>query len=227
VDLADELGEELTTHSERPIGEILPELQELLEDLKENARRIHEHGQRADRIVHAMLQHSRGGAGERAPTDLNALVAEYTNLSYHGQRAKETDFNAVVHTDLDPDVGMVEVIPQEIGRVLINLLGNAFYAVQQHARTQGPDYQPTVTVTTKRTPRGIEVRVADNGPGIPEDVRARIFEPFFTTKPTGAGTGLGLSLSYEIVTQGHGGDLRVESTEGAGATFVLILPRGR
>jgi ligand-binding sensor domain-containing protein/signal transduction histidine kinase len=224
VELADELGEELAAHPDRPVREVLPEMEGLLADLKENARRIHEHGRRADRIVYAMLQHSRGGAGERTPTDVNELVEEYANLTYHGQRAKDTEFNVAVRRELDPEAGTVPLVPQDVGRVLINLLGNAFDAVREHAKKTGPDYLPTVTVATRRMEDGVEIRVADNGPGIPPEVAERVFEPFFTTKPSGQGTGLGLSLAYEIVTQGHGGTLRVESRPGEGATFVIELP---
>jgi signal transduction histidine kinase len=226
VELADELNEELAGQADRRVGDVLPEMEDLLADLKENARRIHEHGRRADRIVYAMLQHARGGTGERAPTDVNEFVEEYANLAYHGMRAKDTDFNATLRHELDPAAGTVAFVPQDIGRVLINLLSNAFDAVRERASRDGAGYLPTVTVATARTPRGVEIRVSDNGPGIAAEAAERIFEPFFTTKPSGQGTGLGLSLAYDIVTAGHGGTLRVESRPGDGATFVVSLPDG-
>ena len=224
VDLADELNEELSADPSRPVGEVLPEVSDLIEDLKENARRIHDHGQRAGKIVHAMLQHSRGGAGEASAVNINEFVEEYINLAFHGQRARDVEFDVEMKLDFDQEAGEVELIPQDIGRVLINLLGNAFYAVQEESKKRGEGFRPTVFVSTKRCARTVEIRIADNGPGIPEDIRRKIFEPFFTTKPSGEGTGLGLSLSYEIVTQGHGGALSLESSEGEGATFIVELP---
>jgi signal transduction histidine kinase len=230
VDLADELEAELRERTGERLDGGLSDLTELLGDLRDNARRIHDHGRRADRIVKNMLAHSRGGAGESAPTDLNRFVDEYANLAYHGMRAKETSLNVALQRDLDPDVGYVEVIPQELGRVLINLLNNAFYAVTERARREGPDYLPTVTVSTQRIAvedgrdSRVCIRIADNGPGIPKDVLERIFEPFYTTKPSGEGTGLGLSMAYEIVTQGHHGTLEVDSAVGEGAAFVVTLP---
>ncbi len=224
VDLADELNEELSSDSSRSVADALPEVNDLIEDLKKNARRIHEHGQRADRIVHAMLQHSRGGASERVAVNINAFVQEYANLAFHGQRARDVDFNIDLKQEFDENAGEVELIPQEIGRVLINLFGNAFYAVQEKAKTTEEGYQPNVSVSTKRRTSAVEIRISDNGPGIPEDMRRKIFEPFFTTKPSGEGTGLGLSLSYEIVTQGHGGAMKLEGNESGGASFVIALP---
>ncbi|MDX1421152.1 MAG: ATP-binding protein, partial [Rubricoccaceae bacterium] len=224
VELAEELQKELGAHPDRPVAEVLPELEDLLGDLQENARRIHEHGRRADRIVYAMLQHSRGSTGEPVATDVNAFVEEYANLAYHGQRARDADFNAEVRRDLDPAVGEVPVVPQDLGRVLINLFSNAFDAVKARAQTDGPGYHPAVTVATRRAADGVEIHVSDNGGGVESDAEGRVFEPFFTTKPTGEGTGLGLSLAYEIVTQRHGGDLRLENHPGEGATFVICLP---
>ena len=223
VDLADEVADELAAHKDRPVSEVADEVADLLADLKENARRIHEHGQRADRIVQAMLQHTRGGAGERTPTDVNTLVEEYVNLAWHGMRARDADFNVAVVRDLDPEAGEAELVPQDIGRVLINLLSNAFYAVQKRQAADGAGYLPTVTVSTRRVGNAVEVRVADNGPGIPADIRHRLFEPFFTTKPTGEGTGLGLSLSFDIA-RSHGGALAAESPPEGGAAFTLTLP---
>jgi len=197
---------------------------ELLNDLSHNQAKINQHGQRAASIVKGMLQHSRVSTGERQATDLNALADEYLRLAYHGLRAKDKTFNATLKTSFDETVGEVEILPQDLGRVLLNLFSNAFYAVQQRQRQGEPDYQPTVTVSTRQANGQVEIRVRDNGTGIPEAVRQKIFQPFFTTKPTGEGTGLGLSLSYDIVTQGHSGTLTLESQEGAGTEFIISLP---
>ena len=198
---------------------------DIIDDLEQNAQRIGQHGKRADGIVHAMMQHASGGTGQREWTDLNQLVSEHIDLAYHGKRAKVADLQVEIAKDLGGDVGTVEIVPQEIGRVLLNLLGNAFDAVHEKVSSVKGHYAPTVTVTTQHKGAQIEIRVWDNGPGIPAEIKDRIFEPFFTTKPTGRGnTGLGLSLSYDIVTQGHGGTLKVESEEGEGATFIVTLP---
>lgn len=201
---------------------------ELLDDLSQNLQKITQHGGRASSIVKGMLEHSRTGTGERQPTNLNALADEYLRLAYQGLRAKDKDgstvrFNVDLETHFDPNLGKVEVLPQEIGRVLLNLYNNAFYAVQQRQQAGGADYRPTVTVSTHRQNGQVEIRVADNGTGIPDAVKAKIFQPFFTTKPTGQGTGLGLSLSYDIVTKGHGGTLTVTSQEGEGTEFMVRL----
>ncbi len=198
--------------------------QALLADLKQNATKIEEHGRRADAIVRAMMEHARNGTGERQAVGLNDLVEEYAGHAWHGRRARHPGFEVTLAQNLAGDAGEVEVVPQEIGRVLINLLDNAFDAVRARAEAEGPGYAPTVTLATHRVNGHVEVRVADNGPGMPENVRERVFEPFFTTKPTGSGTGLGLSMSYDIVTHGHGGTLACESAEGGGAVFRMALP---
>ncbi|MEM6286068.1 MAG: two-component regulator propeller domain-containing protein [Bacteroidota bacterium] len=221
VDLADELRQELHEAGDRPVAAILDDLGPILDDLAENARRIHEHGQRADQIVRAMLLHSRGGAGERARVDVNRFVDEYANLAYHGARASDADFQLDLVRDLGDDVGEVEIVPQELGRVLINLLTNAFHAVKLK-RAEG--FTPTVTLRTRCADNEVTLEMSDNGTGIPEAVRHRIFEPFFTTKATGEGTGLGLSLAHDIVTQVHGGRMSVSSVEGEGTTFTIVLP---
>jgi two-component system, NtrC family, sensor kinase len=197
---------------------------ELLSDLEQNLSKIHHHGQRADLIVKGMLQHSRTTSGEKQLTDLNTLADEYLRLSYHGQRAKQKDFNATLTTDFDNELGQVAVVPQEMGRVLLNLFNNAFYATLQKKVQLNGQYQPEVKVSTKRVGHRVEIRVQDNGTGMAEQVKNKIFQPFFTTKPTGQGTGLGLSLSYDIITKGHAGELRVESQLGEGAEFIVILP---
>ena len=199
---------------------------DLLADLKQNLQKIHQHGGRAASIVRGMLEHSRASSGERVPTDLNQLADEYLRLAYHGLRAKDKTFNATLKPEFDPALPPVEVIAQDLGRVLLNLLTNAFYAVKKRQEQGEAGYAPTVSVSTKRVGAEVEIRVRDNGTGMPESVQAKIFQPFFTTKPTGEGTGLGLSLSYDIVTQGHGGTLTVDSREGQGTEFLISLPVG-
>ena len=220
--LSTELADELAAAAEE--GD-LEEIQYLTGDLKTNAAMIEKHGRRADGIVRSMMAHARTGSGEREAADLNALVEEYVDLAYHGKRASTPGFNAEIERDLGAGVGAVEMVPQEIGRVVLNLVGNAFDATMEHAAAVNGEYAPRVAVSTRRTGGSVEIRVADNGPGIPADVREKLFEPFFTTKDTGKGTGLGLSMSYDIITQGHGGTLDVESTPGEGAAFVITLPQ--
>ncbi|AQG80267.1 hypothetical protein AWR27_13640 [Spirosoma montaniterrae] len=207
---------------------------EIMNDLTQNLQKVVYHGKRASGIVKSMLEHSRMSAGEWQLTNVNALCDEYIRLAYHGLRAKDKLFNATLKTDFDARLPAVNMVPQDIGRVLLNLFNNAFYAVQKrqqratHARNTFP-YAPTVSVSTKYLtqkgmPDRIEIRVRDNGLGISDAVKEKIFQPFFTTKPTGEGTGLGLSLSYDIVTKGHNGQIWVESTEGQGADFIITLP---
>ena len=198
--------------------------EDLLTHVEQNLAKIFFHGKRADSIVKNMLEHSRASGGEKRPIELNALADEHLRLAYHGLRAKDKDFNAKLETCFDPQLGRVEVAPQEIGLVLINLFNNAFYATQEKMRQACDGYQPLVQVSTRRYKDYFEIKVRDNGPGIPESVMKKIFQPFFTTKPTGHGTGLGLSLSYDIVTKGHGGELLVESEVGAYTEFTVQLP---
>jgi signal transduction histidine kinase len=195
-------------------------------DIKQNLEKITHHGKRADAIVKGMLAHSRSGKGEKSPTDLNALAEEYLKLSYHGLRARDKSFNADFKTDFDPNLPKVNVVPQDIGRVLLNLINNAFQAVHGQAE------KPIVTVSTSReaSPSGgggsaetIQITITDNGPGIPDSIKDKIFQPFFTTKPTGQGTGLGLSLSYDIV-KAHGGELTCLSNTEQGTEFIVKLP---
>ncbi|QJW90188.1 tetratricopeptide repeat protein [Spirosoma taeanense] len=198
--------------------------QELMTDLAQNQEKIVHHGKRADSIVKGMLQHSRASSGQPQPTDINSLAEEYLRLAYHGLRAKDKEFNATLVTHLDPNLGQVSVESQEISRVLLNLFTNAFYTVREKQHQSADDYKPTVTVSTARTRAGVEIRVRDNGKGIAEPVKQKIFQPFFTTKPTGEGTGLGLSLSYDIITKGHGGTLTVDTKEGEFTEFIITLP---
>jgi signal transduction histidine kinase len=200
------------------------EVKSLAKDIEENEQKIVFHGKRADGIVKGMLQHSRASSGQKEPTDINTLADEYLRLAYHGLRAKDKSFNATMKTDFDESIGKVNIIPQDIGRVILNLLTNAFYVVQEKKQLNIDGYEPTVSVTTKKKGNQLEIKIADNGNGIPQKALDKIFQPFFTTKPTGQGTGLGLSMSYDIVTKGHGGELKVENKEGEGATFIIILP---
>jgi len=199
-------------------------------EIKQNLEKIIQHGRRADAIVKGMLQHSRGSAGTREPTDINALADEYLRLSYHGLRAKDKSFNAKFETNFDKSLEKINVVSQDIGRVILNLINNAFYAVTEKMKERSGDYEPIVTVTTKKLGSvpgeggKIEIKVVDNGNGIPKKILDKIFQPFFTTKPSGQGTGLGLSLSYDIITKEHGGELKVETKEGEGSTFIIILP---
>lgn len=197
---------------------------DIIDDLEQNSERITQHGKRADDIVKSMMQHASSGTGQRELTEVNSLVSEHIDLAYHSKQALVSDLEVMIKRDLGEDIGAVELVPQEIGRVLLNLLSNALDAVYEHAIKLNDSYVPSVTVSTRQVDGQVEMRVSDNGPGIPAEIRKKIFEPFFTTKPAGSGTGLGLSLSYDIVTQGHAGTLAVESTESDGSTFVVTLP---
>jgi two-component system NtrC family sensor kinase len=223
-----ELIEELEGEWSKVNGERNQQLEnELLKDIKENEEKINHHGKRADAIVKCMLQHSRASTGEKEPEDINALADEYLRLSYLGMRAKDKDFNATLQTDFDKSMGKINMIPQDIGRVLLNLYNNAFYACNERSRTSTESevqtYEPTVSVTTKKSENHVTITVRDNGNGIPQKIVDKIFQPFFTTKPTGQGTGLGLSLSYDII-KAHGGEIKVESEETEGSTFIIQLP---
>ncbi|NNE03973.1 MAG: hypothetical protein HKN52_12520, partial [Eudoraea sp.] len=220
-EVSKELIEEMLEEMKKGDAE---EVKALAEDIIQNLEKINHHGKRADGIVKGMLQHSRASSGEKEPTDLNALADEYLRLAYHGLRAKDKTFNATLETDFDESIGKVNVLAQDMGRVILNLITNAFYAVKKKKDTAPEEYTPTVTVSTKKTNEGIALIVSDNGEGIPEDIKEKIFQPFFTTKPTGEGTGLGLSMSYDIVTKGHGGNLMVDSEIGKGTSFRVMLP---
>jgi signal transduction histidine kinase len=200
------------------------EVKAITEDVIQNLVKINHHGQRASSIVKGMLEHSRTGSRDKQPTDINSLADEYLRLAYHGLRAKDKSFNAEFLTDLDPSLPKVNVIAQDIGRVILNLINNAFYAVSEKSKKGIAGYKPTVTVKTKRRDNILEIRVTDNADGIPSNIINKIFQPFFTTKPTGSGTGLGLSLSYDIITKGHNGTLEVDTTEGMGSDFTILLP---
>jgi two-component system, NtrC family, sensor kinase len=204
-------------------------IEELFTDLSQNQEKINHHGKRASSIVKGMLEHSRASTGVRELTDINKLADEYLRLSYHGLRAKDKDFNADFKTHFDENLPKINVIPQDLGRVLLNLINNAFYAVNQRQQlSKGSklleSYTPSVSVTTQQLDNQIIIKVHDNGTGMPESVKAKVFQPFFTTKPTGSGTGLGLSISYDIVTKGHGGRFDIETKEGEFTEFIIQLP---
>ena len=224
-DVNSELAEELREEIDK--GNI-EEAKAIAKDIKDNEQKIVHHGKRAEEIVKSMLQHSRGSDGKKEPTDINMLADEYLRLAFHGMRAKDRSFNATMDTDFDPEIDKINIVPQDIGRVILNLITNAFYACTERSRSAvsakvGGDYKPVVKVTTKKLKDAVEIKVADNGTGIPQDIINKIFEPFFSTKSTGHGTGLGLSLSYDIITKGHGGTIKVESTV-IGTEFIIVIP---
>jgi len=231
-ELLDEMKEEIDKGN-------YDEVKAITKDVKQNLEKIVHHGKRADGIVKGMLQHSQSSSGVKEPTDINTLADEYLRLAYHGLRAKDKSFNAKFETDFDASLPKINVVPQDIGRVILNLITNAFYVVNERAKHEKADvksdssyvspftshYEPLVIVSTKNLGDKIEISVKDNGPGIPDSIKEKIFQPFFTTKPTGQGTGLGLSLSYDIV-KAHGGELKVETMQGNGSLFVVQLPNG-
>ena len=202
----------------------MDEAKALANDVFDNEKKINHHGKRADSIVKGMLQHSRSSSGVKELTDINALADEFLRLSYHGLRAKDKTFNASLITDFDSSIGKIKVVPEEIRRVILNLLNNAFYAVTDRKKFNAEGYEPVVSIGTKLIGDQVEIRVSDNGNGMPQKVMDKIFQPFFTTKPAGQGAGLGLSMSYDIVTKGHEGKLMVDTTEGEGSTFYIYLP---
>jgi signal transduction histidine kinase/ligand-binding sensor domain-containing protein len=220
-DVNNELIDELKIKNEKLKIED-PEVNELLSGIYQNNEKISIHGKRADSIVKGMLQHSRSSSGQKELTDINSLCEEYARLAYHGLRAKDKSFNTEMKTDFDNSVGMINVVPQDIGRVILNLINNAFYAVGERQKAEGLGYKPLVIVTTKKLNDKVEIKVKDNGNGIPQKILDKIFQPFFTTKPTGQGTGLGLSLAYDIVKT-FGGEIKVETKKGEGASFIIVL----
>jgi signal transduction histidine kinase len=225
VELLDEL-KETTAPAVASLGDdTRAEIDEIVGMLTGNLEKITEHGRRADGIVKSMLAHSRGGSGDWHSTDINALVEEALNLAYHGARAQDQSFNITMERHLDRQLAPIEVVPQDITRVLLNLISNGFYAAAKQSRDANGAFRPVLKVTTRDLGEAVEVRVRDNGTGIPPEYRDRLFQPFFTTKPTGEGTGLGLSISYDIVTQQHGGTIEVDSEAGAFTEFTIRLPR--
>ncbi|MCW5914720.1 MAG: hypothetical protein KIT66_08950 [Chitinophagaceae bacterium] len=219
-DINKELLEELKGEADN--GNI-EEVKTIANDVIANEEKINHHGKRADAIVKGMLQHSRTSTGQKELTDINALCDEYLRLAYHGMRAKDKSFNCTLKTQLDPSLPKINVVPQDIGRVLLNLINNALFTVGDKSKQHLSGYEPTVTIRTKNSGDSIEITVKDNGNGIPEKIKDKIFQPFFTTKPTGQGTGLGLSLSYDII-KAHGGEIKVDGSEGDGTEFIITLP---
>ena len=218
--LVQELRDELSREPQDPSA-----IAEILTMLEQNAARIEEHGKRADSIVKSMLQHSRGRSDERQLTDINAMLAEDINLAYHGMRAQDNTFNLTIETDFDPEVGKINIVPQDVSRVFLNIITNGCYEVHRKKLKQNGDFRPTLTVKSRSRGDWIEIRIRDNGDGIPAAVREKLFTPFFTTKPPGKGTGLGLSISYDLIVHQHGGQLFFESEEGRFAEFIIRLPR--
>jgi two-component system NtrC family sensor kinase len=220
-ELIDEMNEEIEKGN-------LDEVKLIASDIKQNLEKINHHGKRADGIVKGMLQHSRTSTDKKEPTDINKLADEYLRLAYHGLRAKDQSFNATLKTDYDVNVGELDVIPQDLGRVILNLITNAFYACSKKKssfpKAEKEKYEPQVSISTKKNKNSLEIKVTDNGNGMSEAVKEKIFQPFFTTKPTGEGTGLGLSMSYDIISKSHEGELKVETIIGEGTTFTIILP---
>ena len=225
--LSTELVEEMTDAlSDLDLdGRKREELHEMAQMLKSNLEKVVQHGKRADSIVKNMLQHSREGSGEHRPVDINTIVDESLNLAYHGARAEKAGFSIALQRDLDPSVGMAEVYPQEITRVLLNIISNGFYAATKRKAEGGEGFEPTLAAVTKNLGDKIEIRIRDNGTGIPDEVKEKIFNPFFTTKPPGEGTGLGLSMSHEIIVKQHGGSIDVETEPGRFTEFKIVLPR--
>jgi len=219
-EVSTELVDEMNTEIEKGNTE---DAKLIAQYLKQNLEKINHHGKRAGDIVKGMLQHSRNSSGVKEPTDINALADEYLRLAYHGLRAKDNSFNVKMETDFDESIGEINVVPQDIGRVIMNLIMNAFYAVDEKKKQHAEGYEPTVSVSTRKIRDKVEVNVKDNGKGILQKVLDKIFQPFFTTKPTGQGTGLGLSMSYDIV-KAHGGELKVETKEGEWTEFLILLP---
>jgi two-component system, NtrC family, sensor kinase len=219
-----DINKELLTEMKDEIDKgNLDEARSVANNIIDNEEKINHHGRRADAIVKGMLQHSRSSSGVKELTDINALADEYLRLAYRGLRAKDKTFNAKIEADFDNNIDKINIVPRDIGRVILNLINNAFYAANERLKVEAAGYEPTVMVSTKRLNDKIEIKVNDNGNGIPGKILDKIFQPFFTTKPTGQGTGLGLSLSYDIV-KAHGGEIKVETREREGATFIIQLP---
>jgi signal transduction histidine kinase len=222
-ELIDELNELLGS---APLdGKVREEIDELANMLKGNLDKVVQHGKRADSIVKNMLLHSREGSGDRRPADINTIVEESLNLAYHGARAEKSGFNITLQRDLDPAAGVIDLYPQEITRVFLNLISNGFYAANKRKEAGDDGFEPQLTATTKNLGSKVEIRIRDNGTGIPAEVKEKMFNPFFTTKPAGEGTGLGLSMSHDIIVKQHGGRIDVETEPGAFTEFIITLPR--
>jgi signal transduction histidine kinase len=225
LELVQELREEIQTQRGSLQASEVDNIEGLLRDIEQNAAKVNEHGKRADSIVRSMLQHSRGRTGDRQETNINAMLEENLNLAYHGMRAQNSEFNVRMEKEFDPSIGRVNVVPQDISRVLLNIITNGFYEAHRKKAETGDGFSPTLTVGTKNLGDAVEIRVRDNGNGIPPAIRDEIFTPFFTTKPAGQGTGLGLSLSHDIIVKGHNGEIRFETEEGKFTEFIIRLPK--
>jgi signal transduction histidine kinase len=228
MDLAKELREELLKRKTENVNNgDFADIEEILDMLVQNAEKINHHGKRADSIVKSMMQHARGSSGQREPAEINALLDDAVNLVYHGMRANDVSFNITIEREYDESIGKLEVVPQDISRVFLNIVNNASYAAIQKKKAHRDGFSPMLSVSTKNLGEKVEIRIRDNGNGIPADIREKIFNPFFTTKPTGQGTGLGLSISYDIIVQQHHGEIKVETEEGKFTEFVVRLPKNR
>jgi signal transduction histidine kinase len=220
TELLEEMQTELNSNGNRSDS-----VKDIVNNLKQNLEKINQHGKRADSIVKGMLLHSRGTSGEKCLTDLNDLLDQYVTLAYHGLRAQDKDFNITIEKDYDNSIEKINVVPQDISRVFLNLVNNACYAANDKKRMNGNDFVPVLKVSTRNLKDKVEIHIKDNGNGIPNSIKENIFNPFFTTKPTGEGTGLGLSISYDIVTKIHGGDISFKSEEGKYTEFTITLPK--
>ncbi|MFZ0390116.1 MAG: HAMP domain-containing sensor histidine kinase, partial [Calditrichia bacterium] len=225
AELLDELKEILNKNLKRMTPAARTDLEDILRDLKLNAQKINEHGRRADSIVRSMLQHSRGKADEKQLTDINAILEEDINLAYHGMRAQDATFNVTIEKQLDKNIEKLKVVPQDISRVFLNIISNGFYAANSRKKAEPNSFEPLVLVTTRNDNNHVRISIRDNGSGIPEEIRDKLFNPFFTTKPSGQGTGLGLSLSYDIVVKEHNGSITFETEEGKFTEFSIHLPK--
>ena len=225
LELVEELNGEVAKLAKTMGQDEVEYLNGILADMNGNLLKISEHGKRADSIIRGMLLYAHGKSGERVPTDVNAMLAEYVGLGYHGLRASDNTFNIKIEQDHDPSVGMVSIVPQDIGRVFLNLINNACYATHQKKIAQPVNYSPVLKTSTRNLGDQVEIRIRDNGNGIPASLMEKIFNPFFTTKPAGSGTGLGLSISFDIIVNQHHGDIRVETIEGEFAEFIIRLPK--
>jgi len=224
LELIQELETEILRIKENPEKADPEYLLEILQDIRANTMKINEHGKRADSIIRGMLLHSRGKAGELQPTDINAILAEYVNLAYHGLRAHDSSFNIKIESSYDPEVGKINAIPQDLSRVFLNLINNACYSTNEKKKQLKDSYFPVLTIITRRMNEVVEIHIKDNGFGMSPEVKEKIFQAFFTTKPAGEGTGLGLSLSHDIIVNQHHGSLRVESDPGEFAEFIISIP---
>jgi len=225
VELTEDLRKDIESQKDKIDGEIYDDIADILLTLEQNSRKINEHGKRADRIVHSMLQHSRGTKGEKQITDLNTLLDDSISLAYHGMRANDESFNVTIKKEFDDSIQNINIISQDISRVFLNILTNGFYETDKKNKAVGDSFSPILNIKTKNLDDEIQISIRDNGSGIPKEVQEEIFTPFFTTKPTGEGTGLGLSICYDIIVAEHKGTLRFETEEGKFTEFIITIPK--